>query len=133
MSGEVGYKKPPLEHRFKPGQTANPGGRPKSLLTADKIAAKLGEFWVMPRHAIHVLTEDPDAPIGDVMLGKIMLETAKNADHGKLAMLLDRAVGKPKEIAPPKGDGSGLMLTPEDYETVVEIIRRGKPGTNVAP
>ena len=25
----IGYKKPPLETRFKPGQSGNPSGRPK--------------------------------------------------------------------------------------------------------
>ena len=25
----VGYKRPPKEHRFRPGQSGNPGGRPK--------------------------------------------------------------------------------------------------------
>ncbi len=27
--GEVGYGKPPAEHRFQPGKSGNPGGRPK--------------------------------------------------------------------------------------------------------
>ena len=27
--GEVGYGKPPTEHRFQPGKSGNPGGRPK--------------------------------------------------------------------------------------------------------
>jgi hypothetical protein len=26
---ETGYKRPPKEHRFKPGKSGNPGGRPK--------------------------------------------------------------------------------------------------------
>ena len=26
---EVGYKRPPREHQFKPGQSGNPKGRPK--------------------------------------------------------------------------------------------------------
>ena len=28
-AGEVGYGKPPAEHRFKPGKSGNPRGRPK--------------------------------------------------------------------------------------------------------
>ena len=27
--GDVGYGKPPVEHRFQPGRSGNPGGRPK--------------------------------------------------------------------------------------------------------
>ncbi len=29
--GPTGYKKPPEEYRFKPGESGNPGGRPKKL------------------------------------------------------------------------------------------------------
>jgi len=29
---KVGYKHPPREHCFKPGQSGNPGGRPKDTL-----------------------------------------------------------------------------------------------------
>ena len=27
----TGYKMPPVEHQFKPGESGNPGGRPKKL------------------------------------------------------------------------------------------------------
>ena len=30
---KVGYKNPPVESRFKPGQSGNPSGRPKKKLT----------------------------------------------------------------------------------------------------
>src|SRR5260370_36804980 len=29
---EVGYSKPPIGHRFKPGQSGNPSGRPRKIL-----------------------------------------------------------------------------------------------------
>jgi len=40
---EVGYKKPPKEHQFKPGDRAHPGGRPRgSTKSADPVDRVLG-------------------------------------------------------------------------------------------
>jgi hypothetical protein len=36
----VGYKRPPLQHRFKPGQSGNAKGRPRSALNAATILDK---------------------------------------------------------------------------------------------
>jgi hypothetical protein len=34
---KIGYKKPPEKYRFKPGQSGNPHGRPKSTKNLTKI------------------------------------------------------------------------------------------------
>ena len=38
---EVGYKKPPVEHQFKPGNNANPGGRPKGSVSLTTTLRRL--------------------------------------------------------------------------------------------
>ena len=32
---DVGHKKPPIQHRFKPGESGNPGGRPPRITRVD--------------------------------------------------------------------------------------------------
>lgn len=42
---EVGYKHPPREHQFKPGQSGNPKGRPKKNKTfKEEISKELDEL-----------------------------------------------------------------------------------------
>lgn len=40
-ASEVGYGRPPQEHRFKPGQSGNPAGRPKGSRNFATIVADL--------------------------------------------------------------------------------------------
>ena len=42
---QVGYKRPPEEHRFRPGQSGNPSGRPKGSGSFKKeLLEELGEI-----------------------------------------------------------------------------------------
>jgi len=36
---DVGYRKPPAAHRFKPGQSGNPGGRPRAARNVSTLLA----------------------------------------------------------------------------------------------
>lgn len=40
---DVGYGKPPVASRFKPGQSGNPRGRPKKKLSVSDLVAKVAE------------------------------------------------------------------------------------------
>src|SRR5690606_35482513 len=41
---DVGYAKPPAEHRFRKGQSGNPGGRPKGAVNKPKIDTSYGQM-----------------------------------------------------------------------------------------
>jgi hypothetical protein len=48
-SSDVGYRSPPREHRFQPGQSGNPAGRPKASPTfAADLRDELAEIVAVP-------------------------------------------------------------------------------------
>ena len=63
-SGEVGNKKPPIEHQFKPGNLANPGGKPigaRNRLQGDFLRDLSEDFAANGKTAIIACrTEKPD-------------------------------------------------------------------------
>jgi len=65
--GNVGYKKPPVEHQFKPGNLANPGGKPvgaRNRLQGDFLRELSEDFAENGKTAIiQCRTEKPDVYI----------------------------------------------------------------------
>ncbi len=75
--GKTGKRRggvPPVEHRFKPGQSGTPGGRPK-----EDIASEI---------ARRVFEENADA------IYRAMLKALLKGDPEVFAVLADRAYGK---------------------------------------
>jgi hypothetical protein len=85
----VGYGKPPAEHQFKPGNRANPGGRPKG----DSLTSIVRE----------VLAEQIDSAADRKRLRKVAEAIVTAAESGNpkvIQQLWDRVDGKvPDRIA----------------------------------
>ncbi len=91
---KVGYKMPPVEHRFKPGNNANPGGKPKTKHIRD-AALKIGGLT-----AEQLETYQPKTVLekATVELFKTILNPNRNSSAAVQAFnaLADRIDGKPK-------------------------------------
>ena len=57
----IGYKKPPLETRFKPGQSGNPSGRPKKKAITLAEAIDERTQYLRHRHGRRQVEEDDQA------------------------------------------------------------------------
>jgi hypothetical protein len=91
---KVGYKMPPVEHRFKPGQVGNPGGKPKTKHIRD-AALKIGSL-----DPEKLETYKPKTVFEEMVINaaKVMRNPSRNSSAAIAAFnaLADRIDGKPK-------------------------------------
>lgn len=103
--------RPKNDTRFKPGNRASVGkGRPKvpdelkakirdnPLLTRDDFRFIIDKYMKLSTSAIQQEIQNPNLPAVEIMIAKIVAEGIKSGDTSKLNFLLDRHVGKVKEV-----------------------------------
>lgn len=99
-------RKPPTNGvKFKPGQSGNPGGRPK-LPDDIKEARKLNQvelerivnkYLYMDREAVKAAISSPGTPMMELMVASIVAQAAQKGDHLRLDFVLNRMIGKVKD------------------------------------
>lgn len=106
-------RKPPPEHtRWKPGQSGNKSGKPKQLLTKDKVKGVLGKFSDMTRDQIQDVITNPKSTMLEIMVASIIVKAAKDGDFSRLNFILDRSIGRvaAEAGAEDQVDTSGMTL-----------------------
>jgi hypothetical protein len=87
-------------HQFKPGQSGNPGGRPKKLPITDYVIWQLEKPIpaAMKEKLPPLFTEvcGEDATFGQMLAFKLVAEAAKG-DMKAMNAILDRAEGKVRQ------------------------------------
>jgi len=116
----VGYGAPPLETRFRPGQSGNPAGRPKRKTLTERIAALL-ECKELHGRAL------PDGMCVADLLAEAIVEQALKGKFAFVRDNLDRTEGKVSDrIAGP--DGGPLIdlsiLSDEDLDAFGRIAEK---------
>lgn len=89
-----------------PGQSGNPGGRPKlpeelrliRSLTQEELSKYVSKYSRMAPDALDVLVEARSIPMLELAIARIFQESALKGDFTRLGFLLDRAGLKPKPI-----------------------------------
>jgi hypothetical protein len=107
---------------FPKGTSGNQSGRPKDLLTKDKVDAIIGRFSYMNRDELQAVVQDPKTPMIEIMVASVMVKAAKDGDYSRLEAILARSIGKvketkelilPKPTVVQRRDGSQTVLSAE--------------------
>jgi hypothetical protein len=80
---EVGYQHPPKQYRFQPGQSGNPGGRPKKLPSIrDVVAAELAKRVRIADDGLELMVSKQDALI------KTLVDAALNGNQRAIGAVI---------------------------------------------
>lgn len=123
----TGRLPPPVETRWKKGQSGNPAGKPpdppelKALknLTKKELVDVANIIIKGNTDELLGLKDDPDASVLQVMIASIAVRVIKKGDMAALDILLNRLIGKVKDEV----EHSGSMNLPQ---VVVKLPSNGK-------
>lgn len=128
----MGYKDPPKDHQFKPGQSGNPLGSSvrqqvsskMKRLTAEQLA-EVGSLILDGNcEDLAKLALDREAPVLKVWFASVAVKAIAKGDAQSLNILLDRIVGKVKgEISISTGDGPLPLAHMSDDDIEAEFKR----------
>lgn len=128
-------------NQFKPGISGNPSGRPalpeeiKEARKINKIEFErvLNEMIYMNLSELKSRADNPETPVVELLVAKILAEGIKRGDEKRLGFILDRLIGPVKtkvaleggdENAPPIRTAHGYTV--EEMAEIVRIARGAK-------
>lgn len=122
---EVGFGKPPLHTRFKPGQSGNPKGRKKKSETMNDVVRRVFEEKVKIRDA----NGSRSVPALEVLVRCLKRE----AINGKVAsaktlMPLVREAFEPTELKAAQDDATVGQISDEDQEILARAFYKNQEG-----
>jgi len=115
-----------IAFRFKPGQSGNPNGRPKTredlkkvkLLTSDDVRRLLQKLLDMPTSELKKMVNDPTTPSMELLMARVIDQGLMGGNPQMLNFLLDRTIGRALE------NKEEAKLKPVTYNTNITVDGR---------
>lgn len=116
---EVGYKKPPVNHQFKPGKSGNPKGRPKNSKNFNTL--------LMRELETTVLLQEGGKTVEASKLQAFVKRMVNNAIQGNVQAMkmLSSILGTDPEVEPEK------LVDQDDLLIVQRLIQQSQSSTVV--
>lgn len=116
---------PPGPHRWKPGESGNPSGKPKGLIHVHDIQALFGKLWELEIPALEKLMADPARKAGEKMIASVILNALKTGDSARINFLLERMVGKVKDQSEVSVKNVDETLDTVPRENILALLKQG--------
>jgi hypothetical protein len=117
---DVGYGRPPREHRFKPGQSGNPKGRPKGRRSENQMLEELMSRKMTIREGDRVRK----ISLREVIYHGIAEEAVKKKNLKAAAFLFDRAalakLAQPEHRELGEDDKAVLLAYAEKFSSATD-------------
>src|SRR6266568_1866566 len=114
MTYDVGYGRPPVRHRFKPGQSGNPKGRPKGR----KKMGTLLEAVLSERVSIREGDKVRRVPRAEAMVRMLVMKATKgDAKAFATLITLSQQSGEFEKDPPPITYTRRIIVEPDGTQT----------------
>lgn len=114
---------PPKHSQFKPGQSGNPAGKPKNLLTATRYSQIASKYLNMSQGELKAVLDDPKTPMVDVtIISRLMLAKSRG---DSINDLLAYVVGKPAETINQTVKNFDADFSTAPRENILKVLRDG--------
>lgn len=124
---------------IKKGQVLNPNGRPRvpeyvksaRKLTQVKFAEVLYKYINATFEDLKEVIENPKTPSLDLIVVKVLTEAIKHGDEKRLNFILERMIGKVKEVREHHHRGISTAvnlkkLDDDQLRQLAEIVKKGE-------
>ena len=119
---EVGYRKPPKQTRFKPGQSGNPRGRPKQRRHLRTLIEEALNETVTIREGNRTRTLPKREALVRTLVNGALMKDVKALQALLAIMRATGLISEEPEAAPPQ------ELSPEDEVLIADYLHRNGRG-----
>lgn len=127
----MGKPAPQLKpYHWKPGISGNPGGRPKGQLTVEQVQSIFQEIAKLPISEIEKISIDKNESGIRASVAMTFMQALKSGDAARLSFLLDRAVGKVKDVVEAHNHDHKEALDTVPKKTLGEYLKYVQGGTD---